>query len=158
MKPRRNKPRVSEDYLRDLTSVTIRLESGEDVRLNIARETRIPADPDRLKEAARTAPARLAFWAYQSERALAALRKTEREAARIEGYHYQVYRKLYEEHENVDPTEAMLRAAVDQDPKVRAARIALSSRKTEYGTLRAVRDAVEHRSWMLRTLLQHRET
>lgn len=156
MRPKRT-ARSSEDYLANIEAVTIRLENGEAVKLKVEREVRIPTDPDRLIEAARKAPARLAFWAYQSERALAALRKQERETARVEGFTYQVYRKVYEE-DGQEPTEAMIRAAVDQDPKVRTARIALSSRKTEYGTLRAVRDAVEHRSWMLRSLLQHRET
>ena len=134
------------------------MENGEEVRLNIARETRIPTDPDRMIEAARTAPARLAFWAYQSERALGALRAAERECLRVEGYHYQLYRKMFEEVQNITPTEGMIRASVDQDPAVRKVRIALNARKSEYGTLKAVRDATEHRAWLLRALLQHRVT
>lgn len=148
----------SEDYLKDLRSVTILLENGERVRLDIEREVRIPIDPDKLYEAARTSPARLAFWAYQTERALRSLRIAERECARAEGYWYQVYRRVYEKEECVDPTEAMLRASLDQDRNVKEKRIAVSSRKTEYGTVRAVRDAIEQRTWMLRAMLQHRET
>lgn len=157
MKTFRNDHLYAEDHLAGFEAVTVLLENGEEACLNVAREVRIPSDPDKMIEAARRAPARLAFWAYQSERAFTSLRKAEREANRVEGYTYQVYRRMYE-NEGETPTEGMIRAALDQDPKVRKVRIAVSSRKSEYGVLRSMRDVMEHRAWMLRALLQHRET
>lgn len=152
-KPRR----VAEDYLDLVEAITLTLENGEKVTLKIRDEVRIPTDPARMRDAAIKAPAKLAFWAYQCERQLARVRKAELELARVEGREYQVYRAHYNE-EGLMVTEPLLRASVDQSPKVRAARLALNSRRREYGALRAVRDAVEHRSWTLRTLLQHPES
>lgn len=149
--------KVAEDYLDQIEAITIRLESGEKVTLKVRSEVRIPTDPIRMREAAIKAPAKLAFWAYQTELALSRVRKAELELARVEGREYQVFRAYYNE-EGVFVTEPLLKASVDQSPKVRAARLALNGRRREYGALRAVRDAVEHRTWTLRTLLQHPES
>lgn len=147
---------TSERHLRSATHIKLKLENGEEVEFSIEREVRIPRSEKLLLEAARTAPSRFAFWAYQAERALHELRKSERECARVEGYNYHVYRKVRSE-EGETPTEPMIRADIDQDSRVKSVRIALSARKREYGVLRAMRDAMEHRSWTLRALLQRRE-
>lgn len=149
-------PRRGEDFLAGVAAIALTLENGEKVRFNIARETAIPSD-DTLLRTAKRAAARLAFWAYQTERALARVREHERVLAQVEGRAYQYFRIYYTDHEGVDVTEAMLRAAIDQDPKVRAARISLNVRRNEHGLLRAVREAVDHRAWMVRALLTRRE-
>jgi len=147
----------AEDYLADVAAITIKLENGEEVELDIASETYVPTDSEELAEAARRSPAKLAFWAYQTERALEDLRRQEQHLVQYEGRNYDLYRVYFTDEQAVDPTEAMIRAKLDQDSEVRRWRLALRRRRREYGLLRAVRDAVDRRDSVLRTLLHRYE-
>lgn len=149
--------RDAADALSSVKALRVRLENGEEVTLDVAKELAIPTDPDELVAAGRRAPAQLAFVGYQTERALERLRKAEERLAKEEGKQYLVYRHWYETEECVEPTEAMIRSRVDQDAKVRPFRIALRARKLEYGLLRAVRDAVHRRVSMVRSLIEKSE-
>jgi len=158
MPARRKKSKVAvlrsaADALASIEKLRVRLENGEEVTLDVANELEIPTDPYELVAAGRRAPAQLAFWGYQTERALDRLRKAEAKLAEKEGRYYLTYRNWYETEECVEPTEAMLRARLEQDSTVRSFRIALRARKQEYGALRAVKDAVHHRVSMVRTLI-----
>lgn len=151
----KHKPRRGEDFLAGVEALVLTLEDGTKARFNIAREIAIPSD-DTLVRTAKRAPARFAFWAYQTERALARVRSEERKLAQVEGRTYEAFRRLFVE-DGLDITEPRLRAGVDQDPVVRAARCKLNDLRRQHGLLRAVRDAVEHRTWTVRALLQRRE-
>lgn len=145
--------RRAADVLSDVEALQVKLESGEVVSFDMREELEIPTDPEELWEAGRTAPAQLAFWGYQTERALERLRKAEDRFDSEEGKEYLVYRHWYEHDECVEPTEAMIRARLGQDARIRPFRIAMRARKKEYGAVRAVRDAVNHRVSMVRTLI-----
>lgn len=145
--------RTAADVLSDIEALRVRLENKEEITLDLAAELEIPTDPKAMIEAAHKAPAQVAFWNYQTERALARLRKAEAALAKEEGTQLLVYRQWYLTEECEMPTGATLRARLDTDTKCRRFRVALMARKTEHGHLRAVRDAVDHRAWMLRTLI-----
>lgn len=145
--------RESAAALSDIRALRVRLENGERVEFDLSRELAVPTDPDELLQEARKAPAQVAFWSYQAERGLERVRKAESLLARKEAHQYLVYRRWYETEECVDPTEAMLRARLDQDWELRKFRVALRARRKEYGDLRAARDAVDLRARMMRTLL-----
>ena len=131
--------------------------NGEEVEFDLDSELSIPDHPEQLRRAAMRAPAQVAFWNYQTERVLARLRKAEDEVEAEEGKAYLLFRHYYEHEECRDPTEAMIRARMAQDPGIRRFRIAMRARKKEYGETRSVRDAVQHRSLMLRTLIANKE-
>jgi len=139
--------------LNGVEALQIRLEDGTTATFDLREVLEIPTDPDELWEAGRKAPAACAFWNYQTERALDRLRKAEERLEAEEGRQYLVYRHWYETEECVEPTEAMVRARLSQDAKIRSFRIALRARKKEYGAVRSVRDAVNHRVGMVRTLI-----
>lgn len=139
-----------------MESLTLELESGEVVELDVRELTTIPTDPDELRLAASRAPASLAFVAAQAERWLRRVRMEEWDLQALEGQTYLVYRQWYVE-QAVTPTEGMIRSRVDQDQKVRDARIALAATKEFYGVLRGLRDAVDHRCSLIRTLISRPE-
>lgn len=149
----RVKLRRAADVLSDVEALQVKLESGEVVSFDLREMLEIPTDPEELWDAGRKAPAQCAFWGYQTERALERLRKAEQRYESEEGRQYLVYRHWYETEQCVEPTEAMIRARLSQDAKIRPFRIALRTRKKEYGAVRAVRDAVNHRVSMVRTLI-----
>lgn len=138
------------------------MENGEQVTTSIAAELEIPDGPrEREREAAR-APARFAFWAYQTERALAALRLAERRVEEAEAVEYQMARSWIAEHTTVEvPTEANVRTRMllVQSGPLKTLKDSLAEAQVRYGVLRALRDASEHRSHALRRLTaQHNES
>lgn len=157
---RKRRPTLrSEDYLDRIEAVTITLEDGERVKLRVRPEVTIPEDPVKMERAARRAPARLAFWAYQTEIALSRVRKAELALGQVQGLEYEIHRRDLMENQGRVVTEPMLRASLDhRSPQIRAAMIALNARRREYGVLRSIRDAVDHRAWTMRTLLKKPES
>ena len=149
--------RNAAETLNDVEALQIRLENGETVHFDMREVLEIPTDIEELMEAGRRAPASSAFWNYQTERSLDRLRKAEAKLEEEEGKAYLLYRLWYEKEECVEPTEAMVRARISQDSKIRSFRIALRARKKEYGTVRSVRDAVSSRVHMVRTLIGKHE-
>jgi hypothetical protein len=145
--------RDAADTLSGVAALQVRLENGEMVTFDMRELLEIPTDFDELLEAGRRAPAQCAFWNYQTERYLDRLRRAEAKLDEEEAKQYLVYRHWYEVEECVEPTEAMVRARLSQDSKIRSFRIALRARKKEYGAVRAVRDSVNSRVHMVRTLI-----
>jgi len=149
----REKLRRATEVLRDTEALQLKLEDGSVETFSMAEELEIPTDLEDLAHAAREAPAQLAFWGYQTERMLVRLRKAEGMLDEKEAKSYLIYRAFYEKEQCTDPTEAMIQARLSQDATIRTFRIALRSRKKEYGAVRAMRDAVNHRVSMVRMLI-----
>jgi len=145
--------RDSADVLADVEAIEVRLENGETVSFNMADELHIPAEAGALAKAARKTAAQVAFWNYQTERALKRVRSAEIKLARDEGKQWLVYRKYHMEEECETPAQGTLRARVDYDRSLWTFRVALQARRKEYGVVRSMRDAVNHRSNMVRTLI-----
>lgn len=141
-----------EDYLDQVEDIRIKLENGTEVVLQPREELRVPTGPDEIRDECREGPSRLAFWAYQENRALSKVRTIERELAKLEGQTNLVYRKfLTDEGEPV--TESIIRSRVDIETEVETKRIQLNAAQTNYGFIRATRDALEHRMYVLRKLV-----
>lgn len=149
-------PRAGEDLLRHLSSVVIRLESDEEVLFNLDDELSVPHDPADLIEEAERAPAKTAFWAYQMERALRKVRDGENELEILEGEKYVTVRDHLMTHPDwrvAKPTDALIRSVMVQQDSVGDLREKLSALREAYGILRAVKDACEHRCFLLRKLI-----
>jgi len=141
-----------EAFLSKCKEITIRLDNGEEVEFNVADELRIPSDPDLLLQAARKAPARVAFWAYQAERALGAVRKLEIRLAQVEGEYDLKYRGAIDDSPLV-LTEKVVKAHLDLDTSVRRVRVSLNRVRMQKGLIFAIAGAVEHRCYVLRKLV-----
>ena len=138
-------------HLAEVSGVAITLENGRTVTLKPADELSVSADPLELREEALRAPAQLAFWAYQTERASTQVRQTERDLAHREGFASLTYRQWYND-QKATYTEDMIRSRVSIDAEVDKLRNQLLTHKQLYGVLRAMRDSVEHRAYVLRRL------
>lgn len=147
------KPKHGEDYLSTVESIQIKLEDGSPASFSLAAECFIPDDPKSCVKEARDAHSRYAFWAYQTERALNAVRRIEASTAKVEGEADLIHRKRYDDIENEDYTETMIRSSVDIDASVAVSRAKLRKARHHYGILRCVRDAMEHRCNTLRRLV-----
>jgi hypothetical protein len=142
------------DYVDRIPEITLTMEDGTHCTFRWSREVVIPADLLAQKREYLRAPAQIAFWAYQTERALRDVRDKEKALAAKEGEMNLVYRQWYTS-ENQEYTEGQIRARVDTDGVVATAREDLNSARNMYGTLRSLRDAVEHRVHVLRQLTTH---
>jgi len=147
------KTKHGEDYLSSLERIEIRLENGEKVDFSWETELSIPDGPDEQLRAARKAPARLAFFAYQAERMLHKVRTLEGELAENEGLADLTWRKYYEEHTSEEYTEQMIRSRIAMDGKVKTTKINLNYARKCYGYLRALRDSLDHRVYVLNALV-----
>lgn len=142
-----------EDHLAGLEAIEISLESGETLRVRMSDELAIPDDPDERVSEAQRAPARLAFWMYQAERVLHILRGAERELARIEGLLYKRIRTDIDEHTTDMPTEGNIHAQLAYHPDLIPEKEHVDRLRKRYGVLRSLRDALEHRAYVLRRLI-----
>ena len=142
-----------ETALRDVETITLTLEDGRKAAFNIAAELAIPTDPDEMRQAAIDAPSRYAFWSYQTERALSALRKMEKREREMVGYKTMEWWTYYQEYTAEYASRDVVAARVDTETDVQSARIRLNSLRREYGMLRAVRDSLDHRTRMLHKLV-----
>jgi hypothetical protein len=142
-KPRRAS---SNELIAEIEAIEIRLENGTTVYMDMGSELTIPSDPEELEEEARKAPARVAFWSYQEQRALARVRYLEDQLRRKEGEMNLVYRQWYKaEVCGMEPTKDVVQARIDMDSEVVRQRGALNVARRHYGTLRGVREALDHR-------------
>lgn len=160
MTARRRKPAASSEVLRgeealpDVESLTLTLEDGRKATFHIADELAIPADPDALRIEATRAPARYAFWSYQTERALSAVRKQEKRLAETEAEAHLLWTTYYRDHTaETYISNDTVRSHVAKESDVMSARIRLNSLRREYGMLRAVRDSLDHRTRMIHKLV-----
>lgn len=154
-RPVKRSKRSSDAVLADIEEITIRLENGQTQSFNIAVELEVPGDPIDLVESARQSHARFAFWAYQTARAMGALRRCERELQRLEGETYLLARGHYESIRPAIPRveTAQVRSVVDADESVNQKRDEVDKLREQWSMLGAVRDAMEHRTHLLRRLL-----
>lgn len=142
-----------ECFLPSFPLFAIDLEGGKTVRLPIAAELDIPTDPEERERAATTAHSRLAFWDYQMERALAAVRRQETRLDEVEGMSQLIWRKWHEENMATTATNDEARGHVALERDVQTARNTLTDLRERYGILRCVRDALVHRAHLLRKLV-----
>jgi hypothetical protein len=131
----------------------VKLENGTTAHFKLSDELSIPTDPILIHKEALRAPARFAFWAYQTERALAEVRKQERCLTEEEGKMNLGYRKWIKDDTDDMPTEAMVKARVDSDREINSMKIHLNAARKQYSLLRATRDSVDHRVYVLRALV-----
>jgi hypothetical protein len=139
-----------ETFLGELKSIEIKLESGKIVTFDIASELAIPRDPDEMREAAMNAHSRLAFWAYQEQRALQIVRQQEKTLDEVEAHAHLIWRKYYDDLSTEFATNDMIKSRLALEPTVQSARIRLQSFKHQYGVIRALKESLEHRCHLLR--------
>ncbi len=150
-------PVYGEDLLPEIESVTIKLENGSVVTFNMEDELCVPDGPIALEVAARRSPSRYAFWAYQTERALAEVRKQEIKLAHVTGEEWLVHKEYYRtETDDRYIAKETLQAHVDISTKVRSEQVRLDGLRKQYGILRSLRDALERRDFTLRKLLDRK--
>lgn len=141
-----------EDALAGIEAVKIRLENGAIVTHRVADELAVPEDPRQLEIAARKSSARLAYWLYQTELALDAVRTLERELDTLRGILDFRYRANFMESEG-DYREGMVSAAVNIDRDAIQLRKKLDHARKQHGLLRSVSKAMERRDFVLGQLL-----
>jgi hypothetical protein len=144
---------TGEMCLRDIPSISIKLENGQVVTLKPSRELRIPDDPVKLLQEAAKASARYAFWAYQEEMQLGRVRTSERHLAFVEGGYDQPVRDQLHEQTPGGITESAVKAVKDTHNEVCSARAKLDEDRRQYGILRVMRKALDHRCFALDRLV-----
>lgn len=143
---------LSEDALAEIDSIEITLESGKVVKLNIAEELRVSADPVKLHKQAETAHSRYAFWEYQASRALSLVRSKESEVEKLEGDRRYRYSKVLKEEDRY-VASATVEGMLAGDNAVLSARNELTQLREHWSILKAIAGAHDHRSHLLRRLL-----
>jgi hypothetical protein len=143
-----------ERYLDRLVAVIVRLESGETLQFNRKAETWIPDDLDAQIREAKRAPARIAFWSYQMDRALRKVRELELEQKKTEGEWGLIARKYYqEETEERIVTDAMVRAQMYCRAEWQTVTARLNAARNTYDIMRTMVAALDHRCYILRRLI-----
>jgi hypothetical protein len=143
----------SDKLLKKLGSITVQLENKQAVSLNVAAELRIPDGPDAIIEAQRHAAERFAFWAYQTEIQMGRVRAAQRKLEMKEGQGDLTFRKYIMLECEWDVTEAGVNAMKDMDAAIGSLRVALNAARKEYGILRAMKEALNHRCFALDRLV-----
>jgi len=142
------------DFVTRLPALTLKMEDGSEHTFKWSTEVQIPDDSIAQRREYQRSPAQYAFWSYQTERALREVRELEKALLHLEGETNLVYRRWYVEEKKEDYTEGQIRSRVDTDARVGEQRDLLNSARGMYGSLRALRDAIESRGHVLRQLLQ----
>jgi hypothetical protein len=145
-----------EDHLSDLEAISVNLENGESISFELDAELAIPIDPAKIQDEAERAPARTAFWSYQTERCLHKLKTAERELEVLEGEKYVAVRDHLMTHPDwkvPKPTEAMIRSVLSQQESVGDLREKITALRESFGILRGIKEACEHRCFLLRKLI-----
>tara|TARA_R100001086_G_scaffold192515_2_gene109739 strand:- start:3711 stop:4211 length:501 start_codon:yes stop_codon:yes gene_type:complete len=152
-----SRPIHGEDALAEIEEITLTLESGRKRTFNIAHELEVSDDPQLMREQALTAHARYAFWAYQAERALRALRDAEIAQAKVEGEKRWRAAQIAREQDRFAST-ATIEGLVSNDHSVSAGKERLNQLRQDWTMLRAVAEALDHRTHLLRRLLARDQT
>lgn len=142
-----------EDLLKKLGPITIELENHQTVMLKAASELHIPDDPGALIEAEKRAAARYAFWAYQTEVQMGRVRALQRKLEMKEGQGDTTFRTYIMEFCKWDVTETAVSGLKDIDPTIGTLRVALNRARKEYGILRVMKEALNHRCFALGRLV-----
>ncbi len=143
----------SADLLKKLGSITIELESHQKVSLNVASELYIPDGPVGIIKAEQRSAACYAFWAYQAEVQMGRVRALQRKLEMKEGQGDVTFRKYILLECEWDITEAAVSGLKDIDPTIGSLRVALNGARKEYGILRAMKEAMNHRCFALGRLV-----
>lgn len=142
-----------EDLLKKIGSVKVHLENGQVVSLNVAKELRIPDGPHTIIEAEKKAAARYAFWAYQAEIQMGRVRALQRQLEMKESQGDVTFRTYIINECQWDVTEAAVSALKDMDATIGGMRVALNKARKEYGILRVMKEALNHRCFALDRLV-----
>lgn len=148
-------PVTSDKLLKDLQAISIRLESGDVVELDVDVELHVGTTPAEFAEELRVSHSRYAFWSYQETRALRDVRKQEKVLAEAEARANLIWRQYYDKHSAEYATNDMIRSRVSLESDVQSARIKLNTLRHHYDVLRAMRVAQDHRAQAIRHLARH---
>ena len=146
-------PADSFEALSRVSRISVKLENGEVQEFSPAEELRIPDDPAGLVAEARKVSARFAFWAYQEELQLGRVRALERRLELVESMYDQPARRALHETTPSGITESAVRACITGTPEVRKVRVLLDKARKEYGLLRAMRRAMDHKCFAVDRLV-----
>jgi len=150
-------PRHGEDFLSAVEAVTIKLENERIITVNVEEELCVPDGPIALEHEARRSPARFAFWAYQTERSLAQVRAEEVKLAHQTGETWLTHKEYYRtETDERYIAKETLQAHVDISTEVRSIQIKVDALRKQHGILRAIRDSVGNRDFVIRKLLDRK--
>lgn len=151
-KPKKpSRPLRSDALTQVLRDVEITLDNGDTVSLDPWAEVRIPDNLNLIPSELAKAPARYAFWSYQADRALRAVREQENEVKRIVAECGLTAREVIRQGQN-DVTEAKVREHVDVNKRVREAREKLIEFQAAYDMLKTVANAHNHRCFILQRI------
>ncbi len=159
LKPTRSPPKGSrgEDYLGSVKALTLTLEDGTTHDFDLDREIEIPDDPREVWRQLVKAPARFAFWAYQTERALKSVREREQLLDTQTGKIDLIFRQAYLDKwlgKGGEFTETTIKSQVATDREVIMSRKSLDAARYQHGLLRAVKEAVGQRIFILQSLVR----
>jgi len=141
-----------EDQLASIEALRVKLSNGRTETFSMDAETQVPVDMTQLVSALRRSPGRIAFWAAQTERALDEVRKCETRLKESEGTAFLNYRHTYES-EHGPTTDRVVHESVQSDEDIVNERLKLVALRKQYGLLRALHKAVEHRGFVLDRLV-----
>lgn len=157
--PKSHKAKVhGEDYLSDTDPIVITLETGHKAHFNPDVELNIPDDPKEIEREALRAPKRLAFWRHQEARALRRARDADHNVDLAKASNF-LYLRDDARERGVSVTDSYLRYAVEmaeesEGTSVFAQRQDALTKWEAYNIVRALADALDHRLYILRTLLR----
>lgn len=157
--PVKMKRKYGEDFLVDVEQIKVTLESGREETFAFLEEVGgyhpdYPEKPGDLADMTHRAIARYGFWAYQCERALARVRELEGAVDGVRAVHHEPIRQHFRDHGDAYISKERVQAAVSVAEQVVDVEERLNSARKQYGLLRTVRDATEHRCYLLRALLR----
>lgn len=142
-----------EDLLKKIGSVKVKLENGQVVSLSVSKALYIPDGPVQIINAQKKAAARYAFWAYQAEIQMGRVRALQRQLEMKEAQGDVTFRTYIINECQWDVTEAAVSALKDMDATIGGMRVALNKARKEYGILRAMKEALNHRCFALDRLV-----
>ncbi len=139
--------------LRGIKDITLILEDGSHVIFRVADElARPPDDPVALHRALVEAPAQLTFWGAQLARATRAAKIAEAHLKQDEAVVFYAYRSEFIEKLGHTFTDTLVRMRVDADEGVLDKRRQVVEAYAHADLLRAIRDGVQHRTYLLREI------
>ena len=144
-----------QSLIEDVQSVTITLENGEQEEFDLEKELVIPRDQTALQKEARKAPKRIAFWNYQTERALSEVRRLERKLNYQESLaRWNARINLKNQDYNYVSDDMVSTGVTMSNKRIRNLRKKLDEARERYGIMRSIREAVVNRSEIIRAMVR----
>lgn len=151
-----SKMRRGYDALRDVESITIRLDNGKSATFVLADEVKVPKEPAALRREARRASATAAFWGYQAGRAKRRLTEAEWQFERVKAATSVAQRSAFNEVRG-GYTERLIEAMVtltdDDKLDVQGARKRLTQAQEHYDVVSAIAKATQNRVFIIQKLV-----